>query len=221
MSDSKKPSNTCESLVPKNSWLQISETTLFHSHFMSFKSQVCRSSEDGREMNFYVLHSKNWCNIIPVTEEGKIVLIKQYRIGIAEHTIEIPGGVVEEGDSSYLETALREMTEETGYTQVAGGKCVDLGWSYPNPAIQNNRCSSFIVGPVKKTRQQNVDPGEMIETFEVTIEEMASLLADGKIKHALIAQAFLFLFLQDALSLERLKNRLHEFSNIPSGKQQG
>lgn len=210
MMDSKKPLDASE----KNSWIQVTEKTLFQSHFMSFKSQVCRSSEDGREMNFYVLKSKNWCNIIPVTDEGKIVLVKQYRIGIAEHTLEVPGGVVDEADGSFQETALREMTEETGYTPIEGARCVDLGWSFPNPAIQDNRCASFIVGPVRKTCAQNADPGEMIETFEVTIPEMVDLLTQGKIRHALIAQAFFFLLLKDAPSLERLTQGLTSFSVV-------
>ena len=79
--------------------------------------------------------------------------------------------------------------------------------------IQNNRCHSFIVGPVKKSHNQKLDPGEMIETLEVTIDEMVKMLADGQVKHALIAQAFLFLLLQDTENLDRLKEKLRSFSS--------
>ena len=64
--------------------------------------------------DFYVLESADWVNVIPVTPEKEIVLIRQYRHGLREVTLEIPGGLVEDSDSS-LEAARRELREETGY----------------------------------------------------------------------------------------------------------
>ena len=183
---------------------------------MSIHELTCRSSEDSRRLKFYTMRSRNWCNIIPVTEDGKIVLIKQYRIGIAKHTIEIPGGVVDPEDDHVQATAIREMTEETGYVALPGARCINLGTSYPNPAIQNNIVTSLIVGPVRKTQEQKLDVGEMIETFEVPISEIPKLIADGTINHALMLDTFFFLLLKTPGANELLEKALKEFSQAPA-----
>src|ERR1700743_3438063 len=132
---------------PQNEWIQESEKTVLDSKFMSIHALTCRSSEDSRRMTFYTLRSRDWCNIIPVTEDGKVVLVRQYRIGIGQHTTEIPGGVADAEDPHVEATSIREMTEETGYAPLPNARCTHLGWSFPNPAIQNNRVNAFVVGP--------------------------------------------------------------------------
>ena len=90
---------------------------------------------------FYVLDSPSWVNIIPVTKDGNIVLIKQYRHGSNSITIEIPGGLVEKAEQS-RNAAERECTEETGYT--SSDPAILLGENLPNPAFLNNKCKSFL-----------------------------------------------------------------------------
>src|SRR5206468_3210736 len=141
----------------------------------------CHSSEDQRPFTFYVLKSRDWCNIIPVTEDGKVVFVKQYRIGASVHTTEIPGGVADPEDSDLQAAALREMEEETGYVALPGARCEALGSTLPNPAILDNHCHSFVVGPVRRSNEQRLDAGEMIEVVEIPLQEIPARIRSGEI----------------------------------------
>ncbi len=200
----------------KNSWICENEKTVFSSPIMELIERKCFSSEDSRKFNFYLLRSKDWCNIIPITEDGKIVMVRQYRIGISAHTVEVPGGVCDSSDANTQVTALREMEEETGYTLLPGGKCIALGSTFPNPSILNNRCHSFVVGPVKKTNQQKLDPGEMIEVAEIPIAEIPTQILEGKISHALMLNTFFLLALQSKKTSEALVSELGQFTRCHS-----
>jgi 8-oxo-dGTP pyrophosphatase MutT (NUDIX family) len=197
---------------PQNQWIQDSERTVLDSPIMSIHELSCHSTEDSRRMKFYTMRSRNWCNIIPVTEDGKVVLIRQYRIGIAEDTIEIPGGVVDPTDPHAQATAIRELAEETGYVPLPHARCVELGWAFANPAIQNNRTYSFVVGPVRKQSATNLDPGEMIETCEVPISEIPNLILNGTINHALMLNTFFFLAMREPSGLSSLETALQQFT---------
>jgi len=178
----------------KNSWICDSESSIVKTPVMEIFSREYHSSEDDRKHTFYVLKSKNWCNVIPITEDGRIVLVKQYRVGIDTHTLEFPGGVADEQDATPEVSAMRELAEETGYELEPGGKCVSIGSSFTNPAILNNLHDAFIAGPVKKIREPELDEGEMIETVLVRIEEIPEYVKKGLIKHSLMLSS-LFLFL--------------------------
>ena len=197
----------------KNKWICETEETLVDTPIMELTCQHCKSSEDGRKHKFYCLKSNHWCNIIPVTETGHVVLVKQFRVGIGNFTLEIPGGVMDPADSDMKAGAVRELTEETGYTPLPNARYISLGWSFANPAIQNNRCHSFVIGPVRKSKKQNLDQGEMIETMEVRIEEIPDLIKNGQISHALILNAFFHLLIQSENGLKPLEEILKKFQN--------
>lgn len=199
-------------MTEKNSWIAESEKTIVTSPVMEVIEQVCRSSEDDRRHRFYILRSRDWANIIPVTEDGKVVLVKQYRIGVARHTLEIPGGVADADEADAQAAAIREMIEETGYAPLPGAECISIGSSFPNPAIQDNRVHSFLIGPVRKARDQKLDSGEMIEVVEVPIERIPEMLRNGEIDHALIANAFLQLAFRSSAAREELVQTLGSFS---------
>jgi 8-oxo-dGTP pyrophosphatase MutT (NUDIX family) len=184
---------------------------------MEVVERACRSSEDARKLfTFYLLRSRDWCNIIPITEEGKIVLVKQFRIGVDQHTLEIPGGVTDPQDPDVQSAAIREMEEETGYRALPGARCLPVGWAYPNPAIMNNRCHYFVVGPVRKHTEQNLDAGEMIEVEEVSIDEIPNKISQGEINHALILNAFFLFALQSKEFSETLAAQLRQFTRVDS-----
>ena len=193
----------------KETWVCEREETVINSPFMQVLRQHCRSSLDQREHQFYLLKSRDWCNIIPVTQDGKIVMIRQYRIGIADYTLEIPGGVMDSGENPE-DSALRELKEETGYVLKSGGRVKNLGWTFPNPAILDNRCHSLIAGPVEKAHKQTLDDGEIIEVVEVPISEIAEKISNGTINHALILNPFLKLLLDEEKNLAELLGRFKD-----------
>jgi 8-oxo-dGTP pyrophosphatase MutT (NUDIX family) len=144
---------------------------------------------------FYTIETNDWVNIIPVTDDGKIVMIKQYRHGSRDVTLEIPGGLVD--DEGHKEAALRELEEETGYR---GEEVEYLGAVNPNPAIFNNLCHTYLVKNVRKVAETNFDPDEDIEVVLIPAKKVPSLIENGMITHALVIIAFHFYFMKNHLS---------------------
>lgn len=202
-----------EQKPPAGHWIVDSEEALLESRVMTLMREDCHASIDpSKTHRFYTLRTRDWCNVIPVTEDGKVVLVRQYRVGTRLHTLEFPGGVVDHDGEGLAETALRELAEETGYAPLPGARCIPLGQSQSNPAIFNNRVHSFIVGPVRRVSEQKLDPGEMIEVIEVPISDVPRLAESGEISHALMLVTFLHLVMRAPESKELLARSLGEFS---------
>lgn len=141
---------------------------------------------------FYTIETNDWVNIIPMTDDENVVMIKQYRHGSRDITLEIPGGLVD--DEGHKEAALRELEEETGYR---GEGVRYLGATNPNPAIFNNLCHTYLVKNVRKVAETNFDPDEDIEVVLVPVKEIPSLIEKGRITHALVIIAFHFYFMKN------------------------
>jgi len=142
--------------------------------------------------DFYILESGPWVNIIPITKNNEIVFIKQYRHGIRDITLEIPGGMVEKNDTP-KKAAIRELEEETGY----GAKHVEfLGKVHPNPAILNNECYTYLATDVERSGEQHLDEREDIEVVLKPLSEVLNLIKKGEITHSLVICAFTFLILK-------------------------
>jgi 8-oxo-dGTP pyrophosphatase MutT (NUDIX family) len=136
--------------------------------------------------DFYVLESPPWVNVIPLTPENEVVLIRQYRLGIRDIALEIPGGLVDPSDSP-SGAASRELWEETGYREET---LIPLGFVYPNPAIQNNLCYTFLARNVFSTGHRNQDEREDIEVVLTPLSDIPRLIREGTISHALVIAAF-------------------------------
>jgi len=147
------------------------------------------SPRTNKVSEFYTIETNDWVNVIPLTEQGEVVMIKQYRHGSRQITLEIPGGLVD--DELPEHAAVRELMEETGY---CGDEARFLGSTNPNPAIFNNLCHTYLVKSARKVADKNLDPNEDIETVLVPLSEVPSLLKTGAINHALVIVAFHFYF---------------------------
>jgi ADP-ribose pyrophosphatase len=141
--------------------------------------------EAGRE--FIVIHAPDWVNVIAVTVDRRLVLVRQFRYGIDDFSTEIPGGVIEPGEDP-LAAGLRELLEETGY---AGERARIIGSVYPNPAIQDNRCHFVLVENVAKVRAVAWDSDEDLECLLAPVEEVLDWARTGRIRHALVVGALM------------------------------
>lgn len=150
------------------------------------------SPRTGAAHDFYVLESDSWVNVIPLTRERQVVLIRQYRHGTREVTLEIPGGIVEFGDSPE-EAAWRELREETG---CGAGEMVGLGFVHPNPAFLDNRCYTFLARDAFCSGPQAQDEKEDIEVLMKPLAEIPRLIREGAITHSLVVAAFYRLFVE-------------------------
>lgn len=143
--------------------------------------------------SFYRLLCPDWVNVIPLTEDGFVVFVVQYRFGTDENTLEIPGGQMDRKDKNPEEAAKRELLEETGYGE---GKWEYLGYVHPNPAILNNRCHTFFVRGVKKIGEIKNDKNEKTEVILKPLKKVKRLILEGKITHSLVLNAFQLFFLK-------------------------
>ena len=146
-----------------------------------------RSPRTGAEHDFIVLQMREWVNVIAVTRQARIVIIEQYRHGTQEVGVEIPGGVVDPGDSELEQAARRELLEETGYE---AEEFVCIGKVTANPAIQDNRCHTFVALGAHAVGEVRLEAGEDIAVGEVGIDEVGELIASGRMSHALVIAGF-------------------------------
>jgi ADP-ribose pyrophosphatase len=174
-------------------WQTLSTKPLCRTPIFELDCLHSRHPQRG-ERDFFVLKAPSWVNIIPITLRGEVVMVRQYRHGIEDMTLEIPGGMVDGEDTSPLIAARREMQEETGYDSA---EIIELGKVHPNPAILNNFCYSFLARNAVKTSRKRLDIDEATQVVRYPLDRIPWLITRGKITHALTIAAFHFLALLD------------------------
>ncbi len=126
--------------------------------------------------------TNDWCNVVAVTPDDHVVLVRQFRFGIAGFSVETPGGVVDDGESPET-AAARELFEETGF---CGDPPVRLSRVHANPALQANVAHGFLVQNARFIGEHRPDAGEDLEVLRVPAAEIPGMIAAGEIHHALI-----------------------------------
>ncbi len=139
---------------------------------------------------FVTLDSPDWVNIIPITTDGKVVLVEQYRHGNDEITLEFPAGLIETDEEPRI-AAERECREETGFEGI--GEAENIGWVEPNPAFLGNRCYHFVWFECEKKLSQKFDENELIKLHILDFEKLDELISRGDIRHSLVISALYFL----------------------------
>lgn len=136
---------------------------------------------------FSVLKAPDWVNVIALTSDEQVVMIRQYRQGTRDITLEIPGGMVDPGED-FMTAGLRELKEETGGV---GQQAEQIGVVAPNPAIQQNHCGTILVRDVV-LGEQNLEGNEEIEVVLYPLTDVSDLIRTGQITHSLVIAAFHF-----------------------------
>jgi len=167
-------------------WKTISATEILKAYIFKYFKIRRQSPTNAKVGEFDVIECLNWVNVVAITPDKKMVLIKQYRQGTDQVTIEIPGGAVHRGEDPKL-AAIRELREESGYTS---NNWVHIGRLDANPAFMTNYCDTFLAIDAIKTHELELDPFEEIEVELHGVEEISEMVKSGTITHSIVVAAF-------------------------------
>jgi ADP-ribose pyrophosphatase len=126
----------------------------------------------------YLNFAKGVC-ILPITEDHKVLCIKQYRHSIKNWQWELPAGMIDHDDLPPIETAKKELEEETGYS---AEEWLDLGSFYPSPGSTSEEIFLFAAADLRVS-EQNLENSEQIELHKISMEELKNLVKNGEFKH--------------------------------------
>lgn len=144
-----------------------------------------RRDEDGLPYTFYRIDAADWVNVIALTTDERVILVHQYRLGAGRVTLEIPGGVVDEGESAEA-AATRELLEETGFVAET---MLAIGSINPNPALYANTLHTFLATGCRRVSDVRNDHAEETIVELVPRDDLRRRIAGGEVDHALVLTA--------------------------------
>lgn len=165
---------------PPSLWETQSIRAITQCPVFELEAHRCRRISDNKEAEYFILKNPDWVNVVALTPGRRIVLVRQFRFGTMSLSWELPGGIVEKGESP-LDAGMRELTEETGFT---GSKVTLFARCHPNPAIMDNTCHYLIVEDAHPTGSTDWDENEELETCTIPLEFIPDWIRDGRISHA-------------------------------------
>ncbi len=180
-----------KSSQPPRPWPVVSTEITAETRIFRLRTDYAESPRNGRVYPFQVLESPDWVNIVALTPDEEIVLIRQYRFGSGEVTLEVPGGLIDPGDTPES-AALRELKEETGYipgTRNGRPLIRRIGRMRPNPAFMTNTCYTYLVEEAVFSGSRNQDPAEDIVVELHKVGEIPELIESGRIDHGIVLNA--------------------------------
>ncbi|MBA3946313.1 MAG: NUDIX hydrolase [Herpetosiphonaceae bacterium] len=178
------------STQPPAIWTVEQSETLLDCKIFTVERHHSQTASGDKQADFYILHSKDWVNVIPVTRDGQIVVVEQFRHGTGRLSLETPGGIVEDGEA-VIDAGLRELREETGYV----GRGRMLGTADANAAFMTNRFSAIVVEDAELRDQTKFDENEDIQVRLVLVDELAMRFRRGDIQncHSALAVSWFLL----------------------------
>ena len=163
----------------KRSWETIATRQILDTPYLKIRCEEVLLPDGTKVDDYYIIENRGWVGIVPVTEDGRFIINKQYKHGIGLEVLEFPAGGIDPHEDDPLLTAHRELMEETGYS-VEPGKIELLSHMLANPTGAVTKIWWYLARDVRKTGNQKIDPVEVIENILVTPAELIELLHSGQ-----------------------------------------
>jgi 8-oxo-dGTP pyrophosphatase MutT (NUDIX family) len=163
-------------------WKRVRKGERADHQVLRIGEDVFADPRDGVERSRVIIEADDWANVVPITTDGDVVLVKQFRFGTRKVSLELPGGAVDRGEDPAA-TVARELEEETGYR---AGRVVRLGAYDSNPAHFTNRVHAFVALDCVAVHDGTPDHSEDVVVEVVPKDRVRSLARDGAITHALM-----------------------------------
>ena len=172
---------------PPQRWKKLGAREITRTRIFSVESVDFHHPKRGKPQDFFVINAPDWVNVVALTMDGRLVLVRQFRYGSNDFSVEIPGGIIDEGEDP-IAAGVRELREETGYV---GSSARLLGSVHPNPAMQNNRCHLVLVENAQRAAELEWDADEEFDIMATPVDEVYQLAYRGGITHAMVLDALL------------------------------
>lgn len=171
-------------------WKLLSSEYICKEPWATLRKDTCELPDGRINDHYYVLEYPDWVNMVGITEQNELLVIKQYRHGAGMLSLEIPAGTMEPGENP-VDAAIREMLEETGY---AFDHIEEIATLYANPATSGNVTYTYLMTGGRKVQEQALDDHEEIDVYLVPLPEAKKMLLDNKFSQALHSSALFYTF---------------------------
>ncbi len=175
-------------------WERLRSERLYETPYFVLRSDRLRLPGGAIKDPYYVVERPDAAIIFPLTREGDVVLVRQYRPPLERMELGLPAGLVEKAERPEA-AARRELLEETGYS---GGEWELLGTLASSPSLKDNWAYLFLARGVEETSAPDPDEHELVEVVRVTVEDLFGLIRVGEIVSSSGVAAIM-------LALQRLK----------------
>lgn len=163
-------------------WKRVGERSLLTTRIFDVQSVHFHHPVRAVDRDFVVVAAPDWCNVVALTPDGQLVLVRQFRYGTDEFSLEIPGGVIDAGEDPVV-AGVRELREETGFVGTSASLLASV---HPNPAFLNNRAHFVLVENATRSAAQEWDHDEEIEVSTAPVDDVLAWARAGKITHSLV-----------------------------------
>lgn len=167
-------------------WKRLTSKDVVRSRWLRVSEDRCELPSGVVLDPFFVIHEPEWVHVVALSDDGKVLTVRQYRYAGNAICTELPGGVVDPGEE-LLDAAQRELLEETGYS---AQQWEYVGWLFANPARQTNRVHTFLAWELRQESAQKLDASEEIEYAFVSQSLIHAAIAAGEFCQALHVASF-------------------------------
>ncbi len=167
-------------------WTKLDSTPLVNDRWMNLRADRCALGNGTVIAPYYVIEEQEWVHIVPVHDDGRMLLVTQYRYAAEATCVEFPGGVVDACESP-LDAAPRELLEETGFHARDWQPVASF---FANPARQTNRVHVFLARGLTRVSAQKLDDSEDIVCSDASTDEVTAMIKDGRFSQGLHIASF-------------------------------